>query len=58
LAVRVISRLREELQIEVGIRDLFAHPVLYLFAEQVVNLHLLQFAPEDIARAFKLMQRS
>jgi acyl-coenzyme A synthetase/AMP-(fatty) acid ligase/acyl carrier protein len=55
-AVQVVTRLRQALSVELTIRDLFAHPVLHLFAEHMINLRLAQFSPEDIARALKLMQ--
>ena len=37
LAVRVVSRLRQVLQVEVAIRDLFAHPVLADLARALVS---------------------
>jgi amino acid adenylation domain-containing protein len=55
-AVQVVTRLRQALSVELTIRDLFAHPVLHLFAEHITDLRLAQFSPEDIARALKLMQ--
>jgi acyl carrier protein len=55
-AVQVVTRLRQALSVELTIRDLFAHPVLHLFAEHIINLRLAQFSPGDIARALKLMQ--
>ena len=55
-AVQVVTRLRQALGVELTIRDLFAQPVLHLFAEHIINLRLAQFSPGDIARALKLMQ--
>jgi acyl carrier protein len=55
-AVQVVTRLRQALSVELTIRDLFAQPVLHLFAEHIINLRLAQFSPGDIARALKLMQ--
>ncbi|HZL49532.1 MAG TPA: amino acid adenylation domain-containing protein [Terracidiphilus sp.] len=55
-AVQVVTRLRQALGVELTIRDLFAQPVLHLFAEHIINLRLAQFSPADLARALKLMQ--
>ena len=57
LAVRAVTRLRQALGVEVAIRDLFACPELYLFAEHIVSLQLARFSPEDIEQAFKLLIR-
>ena len=46
LAVRVISRVRQVLGVEVGIADLFEKPVLSTFAQHVVHALLAQFDPE------------
>ncbi|MFL5383082.1 MAG: non-ribosomal peptide synthase/polyketide synthase, partial [Longimicrobiaceae bacterium] len=50
LAVQVISRVRQVLDVEVGIADLFEKPVLSAFAQHVVHAQLAQFDPEELAR--------
>ncbi|HEU4560668.1 MAG TPA: amino acid adenylation domain-containing protein [Longimicrobium sp.] len=50
LAVRVISRLREVLGVEVRIADVFDKPVLSALALHVVYAQLAQFDPEELAR--------
>jgi arthrofactin-type cyclic lipopeptide synthetase C len=50
LAVRVISRVRQVLGVEVGIADLFEKPVLSTLAQHVVQALLAQFDPEELAR--------
>ncbi|HEX5727664.1 MAG TPA: phosphopantetheine-binding protein, partial [Longimicrobiaceae bacterium] len=50
LAVRVISRVRQVLGVEVGIADLFEKPVLSTLAQHVVHALLAQFDPEELAR--------
>ncbi|HEU4881856.1 MAG TPA: amino acid adenylation domain-containing protein [Longimicrobium sp.] len=49
LAVRVISRVRQLLGVEVGIADLFEKPVLSALAQHVVHALLAQFDPEELA---------
>jgi amino acid adenylation domain-containing protein len=48
-AVRVVSRVRQELGVEVGLRELFARPVLKDFAEEILDAQLAQFDPEALA---------
>ena len=55
LAVRVVSRIRQVLGIEVSISDLFAHPVLSGLAEYIINMKLEQFDPTEVAQLLKLM---
>ncbi|HVG45264.1 MAG TPA: non-ribosomal peptide synthetase, partial [Longimicrobium sp.] len=55
LAVRVISRVRQVLGVEVGIADLFEKPVLSTFAQHVVHALLAQFDPEELARLSALL---
>ncbi|MFL5540477.1 MAG: amino acid adenylation domain-containing protein, partial [Longimicrobiaceae bacterium] len=50
LAVRVISRVRQLLGVEVGIADLFEKPVLSTLAQHVVDALLAQLDPEELAR--------
>ncbi|HEU4558059.1 MAG TPA: amino acid adenylation domain-containing protein [Longimicrobium sp.] len=55
LAVRVISRVREVLDVELGIADLFEKPVLSTLAQHVVQALLAQFDPEELARLSALL---
>ncbi|HEU4561490.1 MAG TPA: AMP-binding protein, partial [Longimicrobium sp.] len=55
LAVRVISRVRQVLGVEVGIADLFEKPVLSTLAQHVVHALLDQFDPEELARLSALL---
>jgi acyl carrier protein len=55
LAVRVISRVRQVLGVEVRIADLFEKPVLSALAEHVVQALLAQFDPEELARLEALL---
>jgi len=48
LALRVVSRIRTGLDVEVAILDLFAHPVLADLANQILNILLGQFDPTDL----------
>jgi len=57
LVVRVISRVRKRLEMEVAIGDLFAHPVLADFAEHTINLQLEQFdhdVLEDVLNSMRV----
>jgi amino acid adenylation domain-containing protein len=58
LVVRVISRLRKHLNVEVSISDLFVRPILASFAEHVINLQLEQFDPDKLADVLNLMRDS
>jgi hypothetical protein len=58
LAVRVIARLRKMLEVEVGISDLFARPVLSAFAERIVDVQLEMFDSADLANVLKQMEES
>ncbi len=55
LAVRVISRVRQVLGVELGIADLFEKPVLSALAQHVVHALLAQFDPEELARLSALL---
>jgi acyl carrier protein len=50
LAVRMISRVRQVLDAEVGIADVFDKPVLSALAQHVLYAQLAQFDPEELAR--------
>ncbi len=58
LAVRVISRLRKVLNVEVTVRDVFERPVLASLAERLINLQLEQFDPDKLEGLLNLMQGS
>jgi hypothetical protein len=51
----VISRVRQVLDVEVGIADLFEKPVLSTLAQHVVHAQLAQFDPEELARLGALL---
>jgi hypothetical protein len=56
--MRVVSRLRKVLNVEVRIGDLFQHPVLADLAERLLNLQLEQIEPDKMAELLKLMRGS
>jgi amino acid adenylation domain-containing protein len=56
LAVRLISRLRKNLKIEVMMADLFAHPSLAALAERIINLQLEQLDPDKLEYLLNLMR--
>ena len=49
LAVQLISRLRQELAVEVPLRDLFSHPVLAGFAKTVSDARQAELPPIQVA---------
>src|SRR5262249_34937987 len=55
LVMRVVSRIRRILNVEVSISDLFTRPSLALFAERVVDLQLEQFDPDRVRDLVNLM---
>jgi acyl-coenzyme A synthetase/AMP-(fatty) acid ligase len=58
LVVRVITRLRQALSVEVKIGDLFARPVLSALAEHIINVQLAQFDTKDLGSVLKFMQNN
>ncbi|HEU0078918.1 MAG TPA: amino acid adenylation domain-containing protein, partial [Longimicrobiaceae bacterium] len=58
LAVQVISRVRQVLEVEVPLRTLFEQPVLSQLAEHIVAAQLAQFDPAEIARLTELVRAS
>ncbi|HKQ05348.1 MAG TPA: amino acid adenylation domain-containing protein, partial [Blastocatellia bacterium] len=58
LVVRVIARLRQGLNVEVSISDLFEHPVLADLAERLINLQLEQFDQDRLGDLLTLMRGS
>ncbi|HEX6373282.1 MAG TPA: amino acid adenylation domain-containing protein [Longimicrobium sp.] len=53
-AVRVISRVRQELGVDIALRELFTWPVLKDFAQVVLDAQLAQFDPEALAGLVEL----
>ncbi|HEU4880739.1 MAG TPA: amino acid adenylation domain-containing protein, partial [Longimicrobium sp.] len=53
-AVRVVSRVRQELGVDVALRELFARPVLMDFAGEILDAQLAQFDPEALAELLEL----
>jgi len=58
LAVRVIARVRQELDVEIALGALFTRPVLADFAQEVVDLQLAQVDPEEMERLMAFMRES
>ncbi|HEX6751379.1 MAG TPA: non-ribosomal peptide synthase/polyketide synthase [Longimicrobium sp.] len=50
LVVRVATRIRDEVGVDLGMREIFEAPVLATLAERVVDAQLAQFDPEELAR--------
>jgi amino acid adenylation domain-containing protein len=58
LAMRVLSRVREVLDVKVAVRELFTWPVLKDFAQQVMDAQLAQVDPEEMAQLLALVRGS
>ena len=58
LVVRVISRIRKVLNVEVTIGDVFAYPALASLADRLIDLQLKQFDPDKLADLLNLMRGS
>ena len=56
LAVQVAARVRQSLDVELTIRDIFDRSTLSLLARQIVNLKLNAFDPGDLAQLLKQIQ--
>ncbi|HEX3094148.1 MAG TPA: AMP-binding protein [Candidatus Angelobacter sp.] len=52
-AVQVAARVRQTLDVELTIRDIFEHPTLSSLAEQIINLKLSTFKPDDLVQLLK-----
>ena len=50
LGVKMISRVREALEVDVPLITLFERPVLSVFAQEILDLQLAQFDAEEIER--------
>jgi amino acid adenylation domain-containing protein len=55
LATRLVLRVREEMEVEVALREVFEMPVLSQLAEHILLAQLAQFDPEELARLSELM---
>ncbi|HEX6373940.1 MAG TPA: amino acid adenylation domain-containing protein [Longimicrobium sp.] len=53
-AVRVVSRVRQELGVHVTLPELFARPVLKDFAQEILDAQLAQFDPEALAELLEM----
>jgi len=58
LVMRVVSRLRKVMDVEVTLGDMFAHPELGSLAERLINLQLEQFDPEKLEGLLNFMRSS
>jgi acyl carrier protein len=58
LAMRVLSRVREVLDVKVAVRALFTWPVLKDFAQEVMDAQLAQVDPEEMAQLLALVRGS
>jgi amino acid adenylation domain-containing protein len=56
MAVQVISRVRQALDVEVALSELFRRPVLADFAEEIIDAQLAQFDPDDVAELVSLVR--
>jgi acyl carrier protein len=52
-AVQVAARVRQVLDIDLTIRDIFEHPTLSSLAEQIINLKLSTFKSDDLVQLLK-----
>jgi amino acid adenylation domain-containing protein len=52
-AVQVAARVRQVLDIDLTIRDIFEHPTLSSLAEQIINLKLSTFRSDDLVQLLK-----
>ena len=50
----MISRVRQELGVDIALRELFARPVLKDFAQEILDAQLAQFDPEALAALVEL----
>ncbi|WP_420127100.1 amino acid adenylation domain-containing protein [Longimicrobium sp.] len=58
LAMRVLSRVREVLEVKVAVRLLFTWPVLKDFAREVMDAQLAQMDPDEMAQLLALVRGS
>ncbi|HEX8359884.1 MAG TPA: amino acid adenylation domain-containing protein, partial [Longimicrobium sp.] len=55
LATRLVLRVREEMEVEIALREVFEMPVLSRLAEHLLLAQLAQFDPEELARLADLI---
>ncbi len=55
LATRLVLRVRQELEVELALREVFEMPVLERMAEHLLLAQLAQFDPEELARLSEMM---
>jgi hypothetical protein len=56
LATRMLSRVRQVLEVKVALADLFTRPVLKDFAQVVMDAQLAQVDPEEMAQLLALLR--
>jgi amino acid adenylation domain-containing protein len=56
LAVQVVSRVRQVMEVELGLGVVFEKPVLSALAGQILRLQLARFDPETLARLARLVR--
>lgn len=52
----MISRVRQVLEVDVPLGELFTRPVLRDFAQEIVDAQLAQFDPDEIAQLAELLR--
>ena len=57
-AVQVISRVRQVLEVQVALGDIFTRPVLEDFAQEILDAQLAQVDPEEMAQLMALLRES
>ncbi|HEY0022709.1 MAG TPA: non-ribosomal peptide synthase/polyketide synthase [Longimicrobium sp.] len=58
LALRVVSRVRQSMEVELPLAAVFEKPVLAALAEHVLELRLARFDPETLARLAHLVRQA
>jgi len=57
LAVRVVTSMRQALNIEIAVRDIFLHPILNDLADVVTTMALEQFDEADLSKVLETKRR-
>jgi acyl carrier protein len=50
MATRVVLRVKEEIEVDLALRDIFEMPILSALADHCLDAQLAQFDPEELAR--------
>ncbi|MET0395625.1 MAG: amino acid adenylation domain-containing protein, partial [Longimicrobiaceae bacterium] len=58
LATRMLSRVRQVLEVKVALGELFTRPVLKDFAQEVMDAQLAQVDPDEMAQLLALLRES